>query len=485
MEKETNVSNNPNKPHVVCIPYPSQGHITPMLHLAKLLHSKGFQITFFNSDHNHSCIQNSRGPTALVGSPTFRFLTFSDGLPHSQTRLPRPTMSLMRSLECNSYDIFKGLLVKLTETSSEMAPVSVIVTDPILLFHLDVARDFVDCPVVLFTPSTPSSFLAHSQADTLLDRGVLPFKDPEFMTNGSLDARLDLEPASMKGMRLRDLPSQVRTRDKNSHVFKYMKQVMLRCYNRPIIFNTFKALDHEVLEDLSKVFHGPIYTIGPLHCLSNNLTQQQIDIKSNILKEDLDYLEWLDSQNPNSVIYASFGSTTIMTKEQLIEFAWGLANSKRPFLWVVRPDIVIGQSAILPVEFENGVKGRGLILSWCPQEKVLNHPSIAVFLTHCGFNSMLESTSNGVPVICWPYQGDNQSLGWLSCYKWGIGVELDIFVKRDIIEKRIKEVLDEEKGKKLKIKAMEWKKLVKEATSINGSSNLDLNRFIDYVRSLN
>ncbi|KAL9224260.1 hypothetical protein vseg_000316 [Gypsophila vaccaria] len=474
--------------HAICIAYPSQGHITPMLHLSKLLHSKGFHITFFNSLHNHSCVLQSRGPTALGGGLTFQFLTFSDGLPPSESGLPRPNLPLMRSLECHSDGIFEEVIRKVRETSSGRPPVSVIICDPMLPFNLDAARELVDCPVVLFTPSTPSSFLAHSQSDTLLSRGILPFKDPGFMTDGSLDVKLDLEPASMNGMRLRDLPSQIRTIDKNSHVFEYMKHVMARCYKRPIIFNTFNALDHDVLKDLSKdVLHGPIYTIGPLHCLSNNLTTQlEIDdIGSNIWKEELHCLEWLDSQIPNSVIYASFGSTTTTTNEQLIEFAWGLANSKHPFLWVIRPDIVIGQSAILPKEFENEVKGRGLILSWCPQERVLSHPSVAVFLTHCGWNSMLESISNGVPVICWPYQGDNQPISWWSCYKWGIGVELDIVVKRDQVERLIRDVLEDEKGKKLKIKAMELKILVENAISENGSSNLDLDRFVDYVASLN
>ncbi|XP_074280707.1 7-deoxyloganetin glucosyltransferase-like isoform X1 [Silene latifolia] len=313
-------------------------------------------------------------------------------------------------------------------------------------------------------------------------------QDADYMTNGSLDVKSDLEPASMKGMRLRDLPSHVRTTEKDNPVFGFIKRIITRCSYRPIIFNTFKALDHEVLKDLSEVLIGPIYTVGPLQSLSNNLALHESegisDIGSNILKEDSQCLRWLDSQNPNSVVYASFGSTTTMTNEQLIEFAWGLANSKHPFLWVIRPDIIIGQSAILPVEFEMEAKGRGILVSWCPQQKVLNHPSVGVYLTHSGWNSTLETISSGVPVICWPYKGDHQPISWWSCYKWGIGKELDIFVKRDQVEKHIKEVLEEEKGKMLKLKAMEWKHLADEATSSNGSSSLDIDRFIDYVASL-
>ncbi|XP_074284400.1 7-deoxyloganetin glucosyltransferase-like [Silene latifolia] len=466
-----------------------------MLHLAKVLNSKGIHITFFNSEHNHSCLLKSRGPTSLAGSPSFYYDTFSDGLPPWDTaNQPRSSFPLMRSLELNSKELFEKLLLKLVELSSSSISgtpsVSVIIIDAILPFPLEIVPEFVDCPIVLFTPTSCSCFLGYSQFDALFHSGILPFQDDGFMTDGSLEVELDLEPASMKGMRLRDLPSYIRTTDKNSHVFEYMKQVMERCSERPIIFNTFTALDYEVLKDLSKVLFGPIFTVGPLHCLSDNSTQHELiskpnDIGSNIWKEDSHCLQWLDSQNHNSVVYVSFGSTTLMTREQLIEFAWGLANSNHPFLWVIRPDTIIGQSTtILPLEFENEVKGRGLIVSWCPQEKVLQHSSIAVFLTHCGWNSILETISSGVPVICWPFEGDHQLISWFSCYKWGIGMELDIVAKRDQVERHIREVLEEDIGRKLKMKALEWKKLAEKATSSSGSSSLEIQRFIDYVPSL-
>jgi len=80
------------------------------------------------------------------------------------------------------------------------------------------------------------------------------------------------------------------------------------------------------------------------------------------------------SKESGSLVYVNFGSITIMSAEQLLEFAWGLANSKKPFLWIIRPDLVIGGSVILSSEFVNETKDRSLIASWCPQEQVLNHP---------------------------------------------------------------------------------------------------------------
>ncbi|KAK3016292.1 hypothetical protein RJ639_007612 [Escallonia herrerae] len=69
------------KPHAVCIPFPAQGHINPMLKLAKLLHRKGFHITFVHTEFNHQRLLKSRGPDALRGLSSFRFETIPDGIP--------------------------------------------------------------------------------------------------------------------------------------------------------------------------------------------------------------------------------------------------------------------------------------------------------------------------------------------------------------------------------------------------------------------
>ncbi|MQL74390.1 hypothetical protein Taro_006753 [Colocasia esculenta] len=89
-----------------------------------------------------------------------------------------------------------------------------------------------------------------------------------------------------------------------------------------------------------------------------------------------------------SVLYVNFGSITVFTAQQLVEFALGLADSGQPFLWVIRPDLV---AAVLPESVFEETAGRGFLTSWCPQEEVLANPSIGGFLTHGGWNSMPES----------------------------------------------------------------------------------------------
>ncbi|KAJ0734212.1 putative 7-deoxyloganetin glucosyltransferase [Helianthus annuus] len=82
------------KPHAIFIPYPAQGHINPMMKLAKLLHLKGFHISFVNTHFNHKRLLRSQGPSALDGLPDFRFYSIPDGLPPSDAdstqSKPRP-----------------------------------------------------------------------------------------------------------------------------------------------------------------------------------------------------------------------------------------------------------------------------------------------------------------------------------------------------------------------------------------------------------
>ncbi|CAM8909727.1 unnamed protein product [Rhodiola kirilowii] len=170
-----------------------------------------------------------------------------------------------------------------------------------------------------------------------------------------------------------------------------------------------------------------------------------------------------------------------MSWQQLIEFAWGLANSKCTFLWIIRPDLVIGDTAILPAEFVEETKERGMLANWCPQEQVLNHPSIGGFLTHCGWNSTIESVAAGVPMICWPFAADQQTNSWFSCNKWGVGMELDTDVKRDEVEKLARELMEGDRGKDMRKKAAYWKSLAEEAVGPNGSSTLNFKNVVNEV----
>ena len=169
-----------------------------------------------------------------------------------------------------------------------------------------------------------------------------------------------------------------------------------------------------------------------------------------------------------------------MNTQQLTELAWGLANSNKPFLWIIRPDLVAGESSPLLAEFIKETRDRSMIASWCPQEQVLKHPAIGGFITHCGWNSMSESISGGVPMICMPFKSEQPTNCRYSCSEWGIGMEIDGNVKREV-EKAVRELMDGEKGKEMKKKAMEWKKLAEEATKPGGSSYNNFDKLLSDV----
>ncbi|KAL6317830.1 hypothetical protein AAG906_030584 [Vitis piasezkii] len=463
------------KPHAVCIPYPAQGHINPMLKLAKFLHFRGFHITFVNTEYNHNRLLKSRGPDSLKGIPSFQFKTIPDGLPPSNVDATQDIPALCVSTRKHCLPHFRDLLSNLNHDGP---PVTCIVSDGAMSFTLDAAQE-LGVPEVLFWTTSACGFMGYVQYRNLIDKGLTPLKDESYLTNGYLDTVIDWIPG-MKGIRLRDIPSFIRTTDPNEIMLEFPLREAERARKASaLIFNTFDALEHEVLDALSQMF-PPIYTIGPLHQLMSQIQDNDLKlIESNLWKEEQECLEWLDSKEPNSVVYVNFGSITVMTSQQLNEFAWGLVNSNQTFLWIIRPDLVSGDAAILPPEFVAETKERGLLAGWCPQEQVLSHPAVGGFLTHNGWNSTIESVSAGVPMICWPFFAEQQTNCRYCCTEWGIGMEIDSDVKRDEIERLVKELMEGEKGKELKKKALEWKALAEEATrGPNGSSFSNLDKMI-------
>ncbi|BFG19325.1 hypothetical protein CerSpe_055990 [Prunus speciosa] len=469
------------KPHAVCIPYPAQGHITPMLQLTKLFHYKGFHITFVNTEFNHRRLLKSRGPNSLDGLPSFRFETIPDGLPPTDTNATQDVAALCVSTKKNCLAPFRDLLSKLNSLP-DSPPVTCIVSDGGMTFTLDAAQE-LGIPEVIFETLSACGLMCYLQYRLLIEKGLVPLKDASYMTNGYLDTEIDWIPG-MRGIRLRDIPSFIRTTDPNDFMLDFLLVEMARAKRASaIILNTFDALEHEVLDGLSTLL-PPVYSVGPLHLQLNQIPadNELKSIGSNLWTEEPECLEWLDSKEPNSVVYVNFGSITVMTAEQLIEFAWGLANSNQTFFWVIRPDLVGGEAAVVPPEFMEETKKRGLLASWCPQEQVLSHPAIGGFLTHSGWNSTLESLCGGVPMICWPFFAEQQTNCRFCCKEWGIGMEIESHVKRNYVEGLVRKLMEGEEGKEMRKKALEWKKLAKEATTgPNGLSFVGLDKLVNQM----
>ncbi|XVE93138.1 hypothetical protein REPUB_Repub01dG0164300 [Reevesia pubescens] len=472
------------KPHAVCIPFPAQGHINPMLKLAKILYHKGFHITFVNTEYNHQRLLKSRGPNSLDGFPHFCFETIPDGLPQSDADATQDIPSLLESLSNNCLDPFRDLLYKLNDrsASSNVPAVTCIISDDTISFPMDVAEEF-GIPGVRFWTASICSAVCFTQFPRLVEEGLTPVTNASGITNENLDTVIDWIPG-MKNIRFKDLPSYVRTTDPNDWMLNYLLKQTLGDYKASaLIFNTFDSLEPDSLNAMSAMLDIPVYGIGPLHLLADQIIRDDKleHIDSNLWTEQPECIEWLHSKEPNSVLFVNFGSVAVMTPEQLIEFAWGLANSKKQFLWIIRPDLVKGEAAILPPEFVSETKDRGKLASWCPQEQVLKHPSIGGFLSHMGWNSTIESISAGVPMLCLPFLADQQTNCRFACTEWGIGMEIDNNVKKDQVEMLVRELIKGEKGVEMKAKAIDWKKKAEEASRPRGSSFLNLDKLLTEV----
>ncbi|XP_057431123.1 linamarin synthase 1-like [Lotus japonicus] len=469
------------KPHAVCVPYPAQGHVSPFMQLAKLLRCSGFHITFVNTEFNHNRLAKSLGPDFVKGLPDFQFESIPDGLPPSDKDATQDIPQLCDSTRKNCYEPFKELVKKLN-SSPEVPPVSCVVADGVMGFVGRVASD-LGIQELQFWTASACGLVGYLQYDELVKRGLVPFKDENF-TDGTLDASLDWI-SGMKDVRLKDIPSFIRVTDLNDIMFNFMGSEAQNCLrSSTIIINSFQDLDTEALDTL-RATNPNIYSIGPLHLLGRHFPEKENGFKesgSSLWKNDTECMKWLDKWEPSSVIYVNYGSITVMSEHHLKEFAWGIANSKLPFLWIMRPDVVMGDESInLPQEFLDEVKGRGYITSWCFQEQVLAHPSIGIFLTHCGWNSTIEGISSGAPLICWPFFAEQQTNCRYACKTWGIGMEINHDVKRGEITALVNEMMEGEKGKEMRQKSLEWKKKAIKETGIGGSSYNNFHKLVKEV----
>ncbi|PQQ12795.1 7-deoxyloganetic acid glucosyltransferase-like [Prunus yedoensis var. nudiflora] len=137
----------------------------------------------------------------------------------------------------------------------------------------------------------------------------------------------------------------------------------------------------------------------------------------------------------------------------------------------------------MPAELESGTKERGYIVDWVSQEEVLAHKSVGGFLTHCGWNSTLESIVSGLPMICWPNLGDQQIVSRTVCQKWKIGLQLNVNCNRSNIESMIRTLMGPKK-EEIQSSMDAISKLARDSVAKGGSSHNNLEQLIEYIRNL-
>ncbi|PON56509.1 UDP-glucuronosyl/UDP-glucosyltransferase [Parasponia andersonii] len=291
-------------------------------------------------------------------------------------------------------------------------------------------------------------------------------------------------------LRFRDLPSFFRVSDTTDPLLQMMVQVTQQSRRaQALILNTFEDLEGPTVSNIQSKCCPIVYTIGPLHALlnarlmTNNINGSKDPSSNSLFDVDRSCITWLDSQQPKSVIYVSFGSLTTVTKHDLLEFWHGLVNSEKRFLWIIRPDLVAGEGGAGSVQAELAemTRERGYIVGWAPQEEVLAHPAVGGFLTHSGWNSTLESIVAGVPMICWPYLADQQINSRFVSQVWKLGLDMKDVCDRKVVEKMVNDLMVE-KREEFARSAAKMARVAEKSVNEGGSSYFNLELLIEDIR---
>ncbi|XP_076958168.1 zeatin O-glucosyltransferase-like [Bidens hawaiensis] len=268
----------------------------------------------------------------------------------------------------------------------------------------------------------------------------------------------------------------------------------------------FKNISSGTLYDTSKVFEAKYlellkheevtsgttknWAIGPF----NPVTMIHHKSSGN---EYVKLFDWLDKQEPNSVIYVSFGTTVTLTDEEVREIAAGLEESGHKFIWVVREadkaDIFYGDGGRrveLPEGYEERVEssGVGVVLrGWAPQLEILKHPSTGGFVSHCGWNSCMEGITMGVPIATWPMHSDQPRNATLIKEVLGTGIDAREWGRRDekvaaaMVAEAVRRLMASEEGCLVRKKAAELGVAVRQSVEEGGVMRKELDEFIDHI----
>ncbi|TVU13649.1 hypothetical protein EJB05_37069, partial [Eragrostis curvula] len=478
-------------PHAVCMPYPAQGHVTPMFKLAKLLHARGFHVTFVNTEYNHRRLLQSQGAAALEATPGFRFASIPDGLPPSDADATQDIPALSYSTMTTCLPHLLRLLERLNSEAAAggscWAPVTCLLFDAVMSFGYDAARE-IGVPAVALWTASCCGFMGYRNYRQLVDWGLVPFKDAADLADDANEGKLATVVRGVRGMcdgvQLRDFPNFIRTTDRDDIMFNFlMREAERFSLHDAVVVNSFDDLEGATLDAMRAIL-PPLFAVGPLLLLERRLVPAATPLArlgSSLWKVQGGLVEWLDARPARSVVYVNYGSITVMTNEQLLEFAWGLAGSGYAFVWNIRPDLLKGDAAVLPPEFTAAVEGRALLTTWCPQEAALRHPAVGVFLTHSGWNSTLESFCAGVPMLSWPFFAEQQTNCRYKRTEWGVGMEIGGKVRRDEVAAIITEAMDGDKGREMRRRAEEWKEKAVKAALPGGPAEANLDKLINEV----
>lgn len=472
------------QPHILLVTFPAQGHINPSLQFAKRLVPLGIEVTFATSVYAHRLMSKANSlPKGL------NFTAFSDGYDTGFKKNHDDVMHYMSEIRTRGSAALKDII---SDNAAQGRPVTAVVHTILLPWVADVARD-VNLP----------SALLWIQPAAVLDIYYYYFHGyEEVFKNASSDPTRPVALPGLPALASGDLPSFLLPSGSGGDysfalpTFKEEIEKLDQQSNPTVLVNTFDALEAEGLKAI-KTYN--LLGIGPLipSAFLGGKDPNDTSFGGDLFKKSKDdnYIKhWLSSQPESSVVYISFGSLLNPSKPQKEEISHALLETKRPFLWVIR-DKQENEKGDLEEDEEEKLscieelENQGLIVPWCSQIEVLKHPSLGCFITHCGWNSTLESICSGVPVVAFPHWTDQGTNAKLIQDVWETGVRVTtsqsddgVTVRSEEIKRCIETVMDGgEKGEELRRNAKKWRDLAMEANREGGSSDMNLKSFAGKV----
>ncbi|CAI9304203.1 unnamed protein product [Lactuca saligna] len=398
--------------HVVFLPFFATSHAIPLVHVARLFAAQGVRSTIITTVYNALIFQSSVDRDISAGLPiavqTLNFPASEVGLPVGVENLNAVTNQEMSSA------VIRGIMMLQTSMEQLIRSLAAdcIFSDMFFPWTAD-----LNIPRLLFYPSC---FLYHSIFDSL--KVHKPHEKLQSESESFVVPNLP-DKITMKRSQVSDL---FKFKTQMGEMMETIKQSEKKSYG--LVHNTFYEIEPDYADHYKKIKGTKIWHIGPLF---------QYFISDGVTSEKQSCLKWLDSQKPKSVIYVCFGSMVKFPEAQITEIALALEESKQPFIWVVRKKVGDEEIGGLPEGFQERIERekKGLIMTeWAPQVEILRHPAVGGFLSHCGWNSVLETIVSGVPMMTWPLYAEhfyNEKL--VELLGIGVGVGVDVWNSSSVI----------------------------------------------------
>ncbi|KAL3754032.1 hypothetical protein ACJRO7_001298 [Eucalyptus globulus] len=484
-----------HRQHFLLFPLMAQGHLIPMIDVAHLLAQRGLIVTLIMTPgfaaRFKPVLDRSLSSGLQIHLVELELPYEAAGIPedyrhHLVDTLPSPDLIF------KMFNAIEMLQPQVEQLFHDLNPrPSCIISDMCVCYTLDIARKFNVPRVVFYCTSCLCLLCLHCFKSLKNDSDevdITKSSGGKFVLPGLPD-RLEYT----KGQ----LPT-VSAHPGLAGFFEKCTGAELASYG--VVVNSFEELEPAYAEEYKKVRgYKRVWCIGPVYlCKKDHLDLAQRGNEAAV--DSKNCLEWLDKQEPSSVVYACLGTLCNLTPPKLKELALGLEDSKRPFVWVIRgSQLQELERWISEDKYEKRIEGRGfLVRGWAPQALILSHRSIGGFLTHGGWNSTLEGISAGVPLLVWPMFGDQFCNERLVVDVAGAGVGLGVEdlagsgageavvrVTKEDVKQGVEELMgDGNEGRERRGRVKELAEKAKKAMGVGGSSSQNLACLVQEILQL-